>query len=65
MAEFTYNNTKNVSIGYTLFELNLDFYSQASYKEDIDLRSQSKSADDLAIKLKELIIVCRKNLQDT
>lgn len=36
MAEFAYNNTKNASMGYTLFELNYDSYFKISYHEDID-----------------------------
>ncbi len=63
MAEFAYNNAKNTSIGHTSFELNCSFHPRASYKKDVDLRSQSKSADKLATKLKELVAVCRENLQ--
>ena len=33
-----------------------------SYEEDIDPRSQSKSADELSAELKELIIICQENL---
>ncbi len=36
MAEFTYNNTKNVSIGHTSFELNCGYHPHISYNEDID-----------------------------
>ena len=32
------------------------------YKEKVDLRSKSKSADKLLAELRELIIVCQKNL---
>ena len=32
-----------------------------SYEEDVNSRSQSKSADELLAELRELIIVCRKN----
>ncbi len=39
MAEFAYNNVKNASTGYTLFKLNCNYHSQASYKEDINPRS--------------------------
>lgn len=63
MAKFTYNNAKNTSTGYTLFELNCGFYSQASYKKDIDLCSMSKLANSLVTKLKELMIVYRESLQ--
>ena len=32
------------------------------YKEDVDSRFQSKSADKLLVELRELMIVCQKNL---
>ena len=32
------------------------------YKEDVDPRSQSKSADELSAELRELMIICRENL---
>ena len=63
MAEFTYNNAKNASTGHTPFELNCGYHPRVSYEEDVDLRSQSQSAEELATKLKKLLIVCRKNLQ--
>ena len=62
MAEFAYNNAKNTSTGHTSFKLNCGYYSWISYKEDVDPRSQSKSADELLEELRELMIVCRKNL---
>ncbi len=62
MAEFAYNNAKNASTSHTPFELNYGFHLRASYKENVDPRSQSKSADELATKLRELMAVCRKNL---
>ena len=65
MAEFAYNNARNASIGHTFFELNCGYHPQVSYKEDVDPHCQSKSADELSTELKELIIVCRKNLHHT
>ena len=62
MAEFTYNNAKNASSGHTLFELNCGYQPWMSYKEDVDPRSKSKSADKLSAKLRKLMIVCKKNL---
>ena len=62
MAEFAYNNAKNVSTGHTPFELNCGYHPQMSYEEDVDSRSQSKSAVEPLAELRELIIVCRKNL---
>ena len=62
MAEFAYNNAKNASTGYTPFELNCGYYLRMSYKEEVDPRSKSKSADKLSAELRELMIVCRENL---
>ena len=62
MAEFAYNNAKNASTGHTPFELNCGFHPRMSYEEDVDPRSQSKSADELSVELRELMIVCRENL---
>ena len=62
MAEFAYNNAKNASTGHRLFELNCGYHLWISYKEDINPRSQSKSADKLSVELRELMIVCRENL---
>ena len=44
------------------FELNCRYYLQMLYKNNVNPRSKSKSADKLLAKLKELIIVCKKNL---
>ena len=62
MAEFAYNNSKNTSIGHRPFELNCDYHPWMSYKEDVNPRSQSKSAGKLSEKLRELIIVYCENL---
>ena len=62
MAEFAYNNAKNASIGHTPFELNCGYHPQILYKEEVDSRSESKSADKLSAELRELMIVCWENL---
>ena len=62
MVEFAFNNAKNASTGHTPFKLNCDYYPQMLYKEDVDSRSQFKSADELSAELRELMIVCRENL---
>ena len=62
MAEFAYNNAKNASSGHTPFKLNCGYHPRMSYKEDVDPRSKSKSADELSTELRELMIVCRENL---
>ena len=36
-----------------------------SYKDDVDPRYKSKSADDRSAELRELMIVCRENLHHT
>ena len=63
MAEFAYNNAKNASTGYTLFELNCKYHPRVSYKEKeiFDLRSKSKTAEELFFELRELMIVCQQN----
>ncbi len=58
MAEFTYNNAKNASTGHTPFELNCGYHPRVSFEEDVDPRSRSCSAEELAEKLRELMEVC-------
>ena len=62
MAEFAYNNAKNASTGHTLFELNCKYHPRVSYKEDLDPRSKSKTAEELSSKLRNLIAICQQNL---
>ena len=44
------------------FELNCGYDPRMFYKEDVNPRSQFKSADKLSAELRELMIVCQKNL---
>ncbi len=62
MAEFAHNNAKNVSTSHTPFELNCGYYPRVSFKEDIDPRSRSRSANELIEELRELMKVCCQNL---
>ena len=64
MAEFTYNNTKNASTGYMSFEFNCRYHPCISYEEEeiLDLRSKSKTMEELSSKLRELMIICQQNL---
>ena len=62
MAEFAYNNAKNVSSGHTLFKLNCEYHLWMSYKDNVDPRSKYKWADKLSTKLRELVIVYKENL---
>ncbi len=57
MAEFAYNIAKNASTGHTPFELNCGYYPKVSFEEDVDPRSRSRSANELAEELRELIEV--------
>ncbi len=62
MTEFAYNNTKNTSTGHTPFELNCGYHPRVFFEEDIDPRSRSCSANELAEELRELMEVCCQNL---
>ena len=62
MAEFAYNNAKNASPGHTPFEFNCGYHPRMLYKDNINPRSTSKSADNLSIKLRKLMMVYRGNL---
>ena len=59
MAEFAYNNAKNASTSNTPFELNCGYHLRVSYKEDLDPRSKSRTAEELSSKLQELMTVCQ------
>lgn len=61
MAQFAYNNIINASTSHPSFDLNYDFYFQASYKKGVNPCSQSKSINKLVIELGEQITVSKKN----
>ena len=61
MAEFAYNNAKNENTGHTPFELNCEYHPYVSYKKNINPRSRSKSANELSMKLRELMTIYKKN----
>ena len=62
MAKFAYNNAKNASTGHTTLELNCSYHPRISFEKDTDLCYWLKITDELSAKLRELMIVCRKNL---
>ena len=62
MVVSVYKNAKNASNGHLPFKLNCGYHHWMLYKEKVDSRSKSKSADKLSAKLKELMIVCRENV---
>ena len=53
MPDFTYNNVRNASTGYTFFELNYKYYPSVFYekKEIFDPYSKLKIAEKLSFKL--------------
>ncbi len=58
MMEFAYNNIKNTNIDHTPFKLIYGYHSRVSFKEDVNPRSRSCSANKLAEELRELMEVC-------
>lgn len=42
MAEFAYNNIKNINTRYTIFKLNCGFNFRVLYEEDVELSSKLK-----------------------
>lgn len=62
MVEFTYNNFKNVSMGYPLFELNYGYHPHVSFKNKYNIRSKSSSTKKLAVELQKLMNVCCQNI---
>ena len=63
IAKFAYNNAKYANNEYTPFELNCGYHPYISYKSDIKPYSKSKADDELTKKLRNFMVVCRKNLQ--
>ena len=61
-AEFAYNNAKNVSTDHTPFKLNCRYHPSVSFEDKTDPRSRSRSANELANKLRELIESCCQKL---
>ena len=57
MANFIYNNARNASTNYILFELNCGYQPRILFKEDVNSCLKSYLANKLAEKLKKLIKV--------
>ena len=47
------------------FQLICGHYPWVAYKEDLDLRSKSKTAEKLSSKLRNLMAICQQNLHHT
>ena len=65
MAEFTYNNAKNASTSYMLFELNCRYHPCVSYEKNLNLRSKLKIAEKQSFELQDLMAACQQNLHHT
>lgn len=61
MAEFTYNNSKNTSIGHILFKLSCEYYPQVFFKNEYNAHSKALSANRFAIELRKLMNICCQN----
>lgn len=57
-----YNNTKNASIGHTLFELNYSYHLCIFFENNINLHSKSYSADRMAKQQRDLMSIYQQNL---
>ena len=62
MAEFVYNNAKNSSTGHMPFELNCGYHPQIFFEKATNSCSKSKLADELSVKLQDLMTVWQVNL---
>ena len=62
MAEFAYNNAKNASTGHIFFEFNCGYHPCVSYKQDLNLRSKLKTAEELSFELQNLMAIYQQNL---
>lgn len=51
MTEFVYNNNKNASTSYILFELNCSYYMRIYFKKDIDYHFYLRTPNKLGAKL--------------
>ena len=52
IAEFIYNNGKNISTNHTPFDFNCSYYLRDLFEDNADFCSRSCSGDKLAGKLK-------------
>ena len=62
-AEFAYNNTRHSSTKLTPFEANMGYHPRMSYKDNQDPRSKSKTAEEQAKNLCDLLAELKNNLQ--
>ena len=58
MTKFAYNNIKNTSTGYILFELNYGYHFKILLEENVNPYLKSHFTYKLAKKLRNLIKIC-------
>lgn len=62
MVEFVYNNTKNINIDHIPLELSYSYYPYAFFEDKTNLYPKSRSANELAKELRNLISIYQQNL---
>ena len=62
MVEFSYNDTKNSSIGHILFKLKCKYHPCLLFEDDTNLYFNFCSVEELVKELRDLISICQQNL---
>lgn len=62
IAEFTYNNIKNMSTGHTSFKLDCSYHPHVSFENKINTHLKFSLANILVQELRELMLICKQNL---
>lgn len=65
IAEFVYNNAKHTSIDHTVFKPNCGYHPGMLFEDEVNPCSRFCSANKLAKKLRELMLICQRNLFHT
>ena len=65
IAKFAYNNSKNASIDFSLFEVMIDYFSRITFEKPFDSRVKSIFVKTHAKHLNNLIKMCKKVLLTT
>lgn len=58
MTEITYNNTKDISTGYTIVDLNCSYHRCVFFENEVNFYSRSSSANKLIKELRKLMSIC-------
>lgn len=62
MADFVYNNTKNINISHTHFKFNYKYDFYIFYKKNNNFYFNSKSINELLGQLKNILDVYQNNI---